>query len=356
MEIKKNSNLELLRIISIWLIVAHHMVLHTGILNEVVSFNRIIAQIYNIGAYIGVNAFFMITGWFCIEKQFRIERVLKVYRQAWIYSVVILIFFIIICPEMVSIKTVIKSILPVTFNSWWFVTAYIGMMLLSPFMNILIHAMSKKQFCLLIGVSIIMLLGLHTFTTQRPYFSNLAIACFYYLLSAGLKNFAIYECEKITKWIKKRYFAIIVGLIICSTVVFSIGESFIPQLHEGVNFFTGIDTITIFIATVVFFGIFVLKKPVYNRTINFLGARTFAIYLLQSNILIVNVLWPFIKKSGINESMFYILFAPLIISGICLVGVAIEQIRIVISKPILRIIGINRFDDVKRKIDKNFIE
>lgn len=351
---KKNSNFELLRIVSMWAIVAHHFVLHTGILDQALSANRIIAQLYNIGAYIGVNAFFMISGWFCAEHKFKSARIWKVYSQTLFYSLAFFVLFVVLKPESFSLGNLLKSVFPVTFSSWWFVTAYIGMMLLSPFINSMLRAINARQFNILMVTCVVMFFGLHTFTTQRPFFSNLAMACVYYTLAAGCRLFRVYERKELSKIVSWPGFILSVCVIALSTVVFSFGEKFVPAAHEGINFLTGIDTLTIFASTFITFGLVVNSAPRYSSLVNFIGARTFAIYLIQSNFLVAGVLWDFIEKTGINEHPFYFVLAPLVVTAICAGCILIEQVRIMLASVLKRFIKKDPLGNCFSKIDSLF--
>lgn len=69
----RNSNLELLRIVSMILIIMHHYAVHGGfdLLNTELDLNRIWIQILSIGGKIGVNCFVLITGYFMINSKFK---------------------------------------------------------------------------------------------------------------------------------------------------------------------------------------------------------------------------------------------------------------------------------------------
>lgn len=346
---KRASNIEFLRILSIIFIVSHHLAYFTGYIESDNCTTRLISQAFNIWAYIGVNCFFMISGWFGLSQKKIATKLLKTYMVVWFYAVLILLIFVISIPEKVTFAEIIKSLLPITFSRWWFITTYFGMMVLSPFIIILINSLSKKKYVALMSICGSMLLVIHTVTTASPYYSNLFIACFYYMFAIGLKKHNILFVSPWKKIVKVRWFiASAIGIYI-STVVFWIISMYVPAAAEGINFLTGIDTITIFVSSVILFGVIIGFPFHENRMVNFLGHHTLAIYIIQSNPLVANTLWPYIKSLNIENSPLFALYFVIIVLSICLFCVFFDCLRevvfnkvkanIILPKSFLKLLG-----------------
>ena len=64
----RSSNIELLRIIAMIMIIAHHVSVHSGFVypGEIISFNRLWIQFIQLGGKIGVNIFVLISGYFLV--------------------------------------------------------------------------------------------------------------------------------------------------------------------------------------------------------------------------------------------------------------------------------------------------
>lgn len=62
------------------------------------------------------------------------------------YSLVIRIIFFVTGQKAFSIGSLISCFFPVMTGRYWFITIYFGLYLISPFLNIAIRAMTKKQF------------------------------------------------------------------------------------------------------------------------------------------------------------------------------------------------------------------
>ena len=73
---QRSSNLELLRIVLMLTIVAHHFVVNSGIMEEYgdITVNMIFLQLYSMWGKIAINAFVMITGYFMCTSRLTWKR------------------------------------------------------------------------------------------------------------------------------------------------------------------------------------------------------------------------------------------------------------------------------------------
>ena len=83
----RDSNIELLRIISMIMIVVHHYEMFAGFTNSGnVSLNSYIEiALYSLGK-LGVNIFVIISGYFLITSQFNTKKAVKLWMQIFFYS------------------------------------------------------------------------------------------------------------------------------------------------------------------------------------------------------------------------------------------------------------------------------
>lgn len=77
---KRESNLELMRIIMMLLIIAHHYVVNSGITSlynfSNITGNMIFLQCIGFSGKIMINCFILITGYFSIKGKFSFEKVI----------------------------------------------------------------------------------------------------------------------------------------------------------------------------------------------------------------------------------------------------------------------------------------
>ena len=76
---ERNSNLELLRIISMLLIIMHHYSIHGFSPNILYySSNKYILDFLSLEGKLGVNCFILISGYFMINQKFTIKKLLSI--------------------------------------------------------------------------------------------------------------------------------------------------------------------------------------------------------------------------------------------------------------------------------------
>lgn len=149
---KRDSNLELFRIITMLLIVAHHYVVNSGLTSSdgpiaanPTAGHSIFLLLFGAWGKIGINCFVMITGYFMCKSQITIKKFAKLLGEIMLYKIVIYFIFLITGHEQISAICLVNLILPVTSIQQNFTGCYITFFLFIPFLNILIHHMNERQ-------------------------------------------------------------------------------------------------------------------------------------------------------------------------------------------------------------------
>lgn len=113
---QRDSNLELYRIIVMLLIVAHHYVVNSGLINvmEQEPFTERSIFFYLFGAWgkTGINCFLLITGYFMCQSKITWHKFLKLILEVEFYKITIYLTFVLSSYETFSITSCIKSIIP----------------------------------------------------------------------------------------------------------------------------------------------------------------------------------------------------------------------------------------------------
>jgi len=153
---KRESNFELLRILSMFLIVLYHVIFHGNIIKFTTGSLQAMFEFIKFFTMIHVNCFILIMGYFQSKSEFKIKKVYSILFQVWFYNILLnslLNGFGIV--EYTNIEF-INAISPFNLNSYWFVYCYLIMYILSPFVNKVIEKTDritlKKLIILLISI------------------------------------------------------------------------------------------------------------------------------------------------------------------------------------------------------------
>ena len=149
---QRNSSFELLRIICMLLIVAHHYVLHTkGLLGTGTSpAEETFLLIFAMYGKIGLNVFILITGYFSAAGRLSYRRVVEIAAAmtAWYWGIVL---FYLLREGWGTGYLTLHNLFPIIWGNW-FVVIYIWFSLFIPFLNKLLLSLDKAAFLRLIIV------------------------------------------------------------------------------------------------------------------------------------------------------------------------------------------------------------
>ena len=101
---------------------------------------------------IGVNCFIMITGYFLIDRfEYRWKSLIGLWSTTAFYSIILYAISIGFGTEFNKFNF-IGCFLPVWSDQYWFITKYIGLMLLAPFLSILATNINKTSYRVLLFI------------------------------------------------------------------------------------------------------------------------------------------------------------------------------------------------------------
>ena len=124
-KLTRSSNFEILRILSMIMIIMHHYALFSGFIWEgEVTTNRLIVNFFSMFGRMGVSIFIIISGFFYDKTKLSIRKIVKLLLQVWVYSILGLIIGIICNSDKVNIINTIKSMFPIIFRMYWFISCY----------------------------------------------------------------------------------------------------------------------------------------------------------------------------------------------------------------------------------------
>ena len=159
---RRNSSIELMRILAMLLITAHHALLDCGtsVTTLPLGVNKVLLETFAYsGGKIGVVLFFLISAWYLpvggsIRASFR--RVWLMEREVLFWSLALLMVNAVLRPQYVGVGLVVQSLLPMSTNLWWYITSYAVFLLLFPFLATGLKALGRRRHLVLCVVCFVM--------------------------------------------------------------------------------------------------------------------------------------------------------------------------------------------------------
>ena len=308
----RDSNYELMRIISMLMIVIWHILLHglvdvqsTGMLSFVIYFLEAILVVH-------VNSYMLVTGYYQCKKEFKRKKLIALNSQSWFYRVVIMLILCGYGIIEIGRKDFFQALFPLDYATYWFVQMYLFLYCFSPFLNRLIEKMSKKEFQILLMICLIVFSVLPTISMQIMVpiekGHSLMSMVFMYLLGAYFRYYPIQESRILkVNTRRKNQLLFLLGFVMFSTIHFLIlcfgkilltGGEISQYVGETIQFsFLSYGSPFVIISSLMYFfwfGTFEIKSKFINRV----SSLTLGVYLIHDNPYMRQWLYPFLGFAG----------------------------------------------------------
>lgn len=323
----RNSNLELYRIIVMLLIVAHHFVVNSGVLDVMyktpMSANSIFLFLFGAWGKTGINCFMLITGYFMCKSNITLRKYVKLICEVLFYNIVISLLFLVF--GIGSIKDVLEGLLIIrNVNSGNFIACFLVFYLFIPFLNILLHNINQKQHQYLICVLAFLYVFLGTVPKFSVVMNYVSWFSFLYIVAAYVRLHSV----KNRKWGLWTVFFILTAIASVITCLF-LGDKLDKQI--AYKFVSDSNTFLAFAIGFCSFMFFKDLKLKQSRAINIIGGSTFGVLCIHANSgTMRKCLWgTVLNVKGVYSLPFgnLILFSILSVLGVFIICSIIELIR-----------------------------
>lgn len=324
----RESNLELYRIVTMLLIIAHHYTVNSGVLDKAyenpLSANSIFLFLFGAWGKTGINCFLMITGYFMCKNNITLKKYLKLICEVLFYNILITMIFILTGYE--SIKDGINAFLLIrVIDSNHFTACFLMFYLIIPFLNILLNNLNQKQHRRLIEILAFLYIFLGTVPKFYVVMNYVSWFSTLYIIAAYIR---LYQ-PKERKWgVLMLAFVVmaILSIIVCLKLGAVLGKQAAYSFVSDSNTFLAF---AISICSFMYFKGLNLRK---SRLINAIGGSTFGVFCIHTNSMtMINWIW----KDFLNVSAKYnlplvelVVFSFASVIGIFAVCVLFDQIRI----------------------------
>ena len=344
----RNSNIEVLRIISMFFIVLSHYAFHSpfGFTGTKISINQIYTQITALGN-VGVNVFVLISATFLYRKgfqQYSIKRLFPIWRSMFFYSVFFYIVFVSTKTISFGTKGFIKSLFPVIFETWWFGTTYILLCLFYPFLNMLIERLDNRSYFRLLAVIFVTWCLVPTFSGQYLKSNDITWFLCLYLFAGFIEKNISRNRKKASYYFLRAlmfYFFYIVWIVASDALRLAF-----PSFGDRALYFTDKQRLLILPLSIYLFLGFKNINEFYSSAVNIISKSMFGVYLISEYPEMRQLIWsewnPGLKHT---ESGLFILFSI----GYCMVVFIVCSIIEIIRLHTFEAIAckaFNRFEDI----------
>ena len=324
-KLTRNPSIELLRIIMMLQIIFLHVSDYgdyTDIANQVEGRVELTYWVIWLMCRCPVYVFVIIMGYFLSESKsgFNRKRLLKCYLPMYFYSVSIPVLYGLFRPGEVLKEQYIKAFFPFLSRTWYFMTLYLLVLILSPYLNKMIQNLSRKEFLGLIIITFCMFSIWQPLSMLEPFEGIFGIKkilstqggkslydfIFMYLLGAYLRKYHIFsshEGDKKNLW--NNPLTYLTGFLLLG-----LGNVLLVYFYpdEGINSVVGYNDnpLVVLQCTCIFrfFEKLDMRRFVkLGNVINYISAGNLGIYMIHEHPLIRSLIWN--ELFPINNTAFY---------------------------------------------------
>lgn len=329
------GNFEILRLLSMLFIVVYHFFSHGlhSFVGEKIYFdttdiigivNFFSTELFFNLVQIAVNVYVLLTGYFLIENStFKLEKILKIWLQVFFYSVLLgSIFFL--TTDKLSMGDMMKCFFPFKGNAYWFVTKYLALVALAPFIAIMVESISKAKYQLLLGIMCLLTLEIYKLPFAcnfgNTYGNSLLFFVTLFLTGGYIRKYGSFNLFCMNE---KAIFA----LVYIITFLWAIAKV-LPSKNPTISGFP-YHSMT-FLEAVAFFQMFATFKcegKFWNSLVK-IAPYTFGVYLISDNNYVRMWLWDDIVC--VEQNITSVVFVPYaILSSVAIMTVCmmIDAIR-----------------------------
>lgn len=359
---EREVNIEILRIISMLMIVTLHC-FQKGILQEHILLNTVNNHFMNMCislSEVAVNVYVLISGYFLVKSKFNLKKIVILWIKALVYSIGIMIIFILL-KSSISLGDIIRAFMPVSMKSYWFLTTYIVLYFLFPFLNILINSINKKQFETLLIINFIIFClwrNIMSFSETLDLTGGNGIIwfVFLYFVAAYIRLYLDIKISRLKLFIG--YILMGIFVYLSKHLILKIPNEIIKGYSDT---YYSYNSIFVFLGSVFIFLMFKnikfnLSQSIKNIII-LLSSVTFDVYLIHEQVVFRRILWTKILNMGkYSHSNLFIVYSCIYILGVFIVcsiiGITMKNVFKVINKYINIDKIENKFDYLLKSFDK----
>lgn len=350
MEKIRNSNFELMRIVSMFLIIIWHIIMHGNVLTNCANpAIKIMLEMIMFLIIIHVNSFVLLSGYFQSKSKFKLSKAINLLLQVIFYSVVILIVAIKVgWVKDYTIVTIINNLSLTSLDNYWFIKMYLVTYIFSDYINKFIDRLTKEEYKKFLILSFIILSVIPFITGYKVVWNDgfsFLNFIFIYMIGGYLRQYSLKGTYHFRNMSLNGYRTFLVFCFFSLAFINYLIYHFAGEINGMSHIFSELSarisishfhyaTPFVIIQTILYFEFFKTIR-LQNSFINKVSSCVFGIYLIHDNAIIRNHIYKILK---IDNGVFveYTIFLKILIVtiGIFIICCSLEYIRKMIGKKI----------------------
>lgn len=282
----RDSNLELLRIVLMLIVVAHHFACNSGALDVVdysrFSFKLVFLQMFAVWGKMAINAFVLISGYFMCRSNLTVKRYCKVLFEVVFYSWLVYLVFLVAGRETVSARRLFTQVTWVFGRANnGFVSSFLWFYLFIPFYNSLIGALDRRRLGWLVCLLLLLFSGTSTFLLNTTMFNEVFWYMTLYFTAAYIRLYPFKWMDNVRTCAAVFLLAVVAAvgsvlLIDCAIVYRNFDRVFVTYFLADSN------KPLAFAVAVAIFLLFKNLKFGNSRAINLVASTTFGVFCIHT--------------------------------------------------------------------------
>ena len=319
---ERDSGMEVLRIFAMLLVIVVHMFSYGGFYSAAKAVGGHVhstALLMKLASRAAVDIFVLITGYFMADRPFDLQKGLRrsagIYQRMLFYSVILTLIFLCFGPshliaygkQMPVWQAILKGLFPVTSQTWYFLSDYLLLCLLIPFLNLALQMLTKKEYRVLLTILILLMSVWATLLPMRPFsyvfetfgYKNVLVGknifhfVFIYILGGYISFFARPRQKPNFLFLAGAAGTVLVNYLLFTRLPGWFGYQTVAQQYSN----------PLIIANAVFLLLFFKDLHFRSRLVNLLASTTLGVYALSEFRFVRTYLWQWIhfEKSDVGN-------------------------------------------------------
>ena len=334
-EQKRHSGFETMRILSMVMIVLMHGIGHGGLGSAAPQGSAAfwIYWLLFILARVSTNCFVMLSGYYLSERKgaVRAGRLFRIGAQVWFYSMLTFCVAVKAGAVPLSAISLLRALLPLTSNGYWFASAYFLMYLSVPVLNTVVQSLDRRQYKTLLLVALLLqsVWGtLFNWATDVTFVNNGYSFIWFYTLYFMAAYFRKYRVTVPSGLCLLAYLAASAAGLFNRMLALRVENAL--HLNGFVNTVNGYQALATVIASAAMFLLFQnihIRSDYWRRWVFRLAPLSFGVYLLHDSDFTRALLWRLVDLprfgGALLPSLAYLTGAVLLIA---VAGYAVDAV------------------------------